>query len=86
MKRPAEAALNAHIALRPKSHKSQKEGIVTSYCKVVNYLVETYETDDVIAEADADMMRFTLPSNKSPAEYAEGLCNKALRCDRVYDE
>lgn len=48
--------------------------------------LETYATDDVIAETGTDMMRFTQPSKKSPAEDEEALWNKAPRCDRVYDE
>lgn len=56
MKHPAASKLNAHMALRSKSDKHQKEGTLTSYCGAVNYLPEAYATDDVIAETDADMM------------------------------
>lgn len=86
MKKPAAAALNSRISLPSKSHRRHKEGTLTTYCEVVNYLLETYATDDVIAETDAEILRFTQPPTKSPTEYAEALWNKALRCDRVYDE
>lgn len=86
MKRPDKASSRVRIALKSELHKRQKEGTVTLYCEAVNYFLETYATDDVIAEADDDMMRFTQPSNKSPTEYTEALWNKGFKRDRVYDE
>lgn len=86
MKRSTAATRNVRLALRSKSRGSQKEYTVSTYCKAVNYSVEMYATDEVNAETDADMMHLTQPSNKSPTEYAEGLWNKALRCNRVYEE
>lgn len=64
IRRSAADALKIGVALRSKSHKHQKEGTVTSYCKAVNCLLETYGTKRVIAETDADMGHFTQPSNK----------------------
>lgn len=86
MKSPAVATLKACIPLHLKSHSGQKEGTVTTYCKAVRFFLETYTNDGVIAEEDADMMSFTQPSNKSPAEYEKVLWNKVLRGDRIYDE
>lgn len=65
MKHRTDAALNDRIAMRSKSHKHQKEGTITFYCKAVNYLLDTCVTDDVIAETYAKMMHFTQPSSKS---------------------
>lgn len=56
MKRPATAALNACITLQPKSHWRQKQGRVTKYFEAVNYLLETYANDNIIAETDAHIM------------------------------
>lgn len=60
---------------------NQKEGRVRSYCDAVNYLLEKYVTDDVIAKPEVDMMRFIQLSNKFATEYAEELWNKALQWD-----
>lgn len=86
IKRTAATLLDARIALQSKSHKRQKEDMVASYCKAIDYLLETYAINDVIAETDADMMHFKQPSNKLLTEYSEALWNNALRSDRVYDE
>lgn len=40
------------------------EGTVKSGCEAVSCLLETYATDDVIAEMDADMIPFAQPSKK----------------------
>lgn len=85
MEHLAVAALSACIAIRSKLHKRQEGGLVTSSCEVVNYLLETYSTDDVIAETDAHMMHLTQPSSKCPTEYSEALRNMALLWDRVYN-
>lgn len=86
LKRPTAAALKDCIALPSKMHRRHKEFTVTSYRKVVNCLLETYATDDLIGKTDADIMRFPQESNKLPTEYAEALWKKALRCNRFYDE
>lgn len=80
-----DAAPNARMALRPKTNKCQKEGRVTYYCDAINNVLKTYETDDVIAEAESNMMLFTQTSNKSHTEYTEALWNTALQCDMVYE-
>lgn len=66
--------------------KGKKEGTVTWYGKEVNYLLENYVTDDIIAETDASMVRFTQPSNKSLKDYTKALYNKAFGCNRIHDE
>lgn len=77
---------NAWIELILKLHKDEMYCLVASYCEGVNYLLDTYAPDDIIAEAETDMTRFTQPSNKLLTEYAKALWNKELRCDTVYDE
>lgn len=49
-------------------------------------MLETHTTDDILAETDAKIRRFTQLFNKTPIQYAEFLRAKALRCERVYDE
>lgn len=73
IKRSAVVKLNTSIALGYKSSRRQKEGLVNSYCEAVNYLLETYSTNDEIAETDVNMMHFTQPSNKLHTECSEAL-------------
>lgn len=86
MKRPTAAGFNARVIWKSEWHKHQKEGTVTSYCAAVSHFCKTYDKDDIIAETDANMIKFTQSSNESPTEYAEAMWNKALRFDRVYDK
>lgn len=37
----------------------QKEGTLTAYCEVVNYMLKRYATDDEITETDAKIMVVT---------------------------
>lgn len=55
----AAAALKSHIALKPKLHTCQKD-TGALYCEVYNYLLKTYQTDEIVTETDADMTLFTL--------------------------
>lgn len=38
------------------------------YCEVVKYFLETYTTDDVVSETNADIKGFTLLLNKTSIE------------------
>lgn len=62
------------------------EGAITTYYYAVNYLVDTYATDDVTAKTVADMICFTQISNKLPTEYPEAQLNKAVVCDAAHNE
>lgn len=53
---------------------------------MMNYLLETYTTDDVIAEGAVEIPQFTQPSNFALTVYAEDLCSKMIGCNLVYDE
>lgn len=77
MKCPAAVALNERIALKSKSYKSQKEDTESSYCDTVNYLLETYATDYVMANTDPDIMQLAQSSCKSPTEYVSHCVNRA---------
>lgn len=79
-------ALHFPIVLSPKSQKHRKERILTRYSKGINFLLETYVTNDDIAEKDAENLRLTRPSNMTPTEYADVLWNKALLCELAHDK
>lgn len=85
MKDPAKAAV-AHRLCAKEDQNSQKEGKLTIYCQVVNYLLATYAIEDMIAEAEAEIMSFKQPEYVSVVRYLEVLWEKALRCDLVYGE
>lgn len=71
MESTAAAGLNARNALKSKLHKRLNEGTVMVSCEAVNWLLENYPTDDITAETNADMMRITQLSKKSPTECAK---------------
>lgn len=84
MEEPARSSLSMRLS-HPKTGKAGK-GKLTSYSSAVNYLLQTYASDDVIAEAEADLRHFTQTRNITPQEYAVALTLKVLRCGPVYTE
>lgn len=57
IKKPVVAALRA-ITGFTSSRRSREEGKLTSYFQLVNYLFNTYEVDDTIAKAYADIINY----------------------------
>lgn len=82
-KEPAKGALSYRMCATKKSI-THKEGTLTTYCQVVNYLLETSATDDVVSEVDADNMDNKQLENISTECYSQRLWEKALRYGRVY--
>lgn len=70
------------VQLEPRSQK----GKLTSYCEVVNFLLTTYATDDIIAAANMDIMKFEQPAGQSAVGYAQALWTKGLRFGPVNNE
>lgn len=69
LKKQTAAALNSRIALTFKSScKRQKEGTITTYCEIVNYLLETYAIVNVNSETDGEIMRFAQLLKKTAME------------------
>lgn len=64
MKKATKAAWSYCISATEDSN-THKEWILTTYCQYVNYLLETYTTDDVIAEGEAYVMDYKQPENMS---------------------
>lgn len=85
MKMLAAAVLTARLSLKSKSsHHSYKE-VLTTYCQVVNHLLETYPRDDIIAEMDSRVARYIRPSNISPLQFANERWPRKLWCLQVSD-
>lgn len=76
----------SHRVIAENNNSHQQEGKLTTYGKVVNYLLETYTIDDVIAKDEAEITSFKQPAGRTAVRFSEVLCEKELRCGRVYDE
>lgn len=73
-KRTAAVVLTARLSLKPKlSKKNTKEDVLTTYSQVLNQLLETYATDEAIAEVDNNIMRFTQSRNLTRPQFADTL-------------
>ena len=83
MKEPAKSALNARIAPSAARRGPVK---LRTYDQVVNHLIRTYATDDIIADTEADIDSFKQPQNKTASEYADLLHTKTLRAGAVYSD
>lgn len=81
---PAKASLTARLG-RP-HERGSKAGKLTSYCQVVNHLLRTFATDDIIAEAEADLTRCVQTDKMTEAQFEALLWKKALRCGSVFPE
>lgn len=51
-----------------------------------SYLLQTYATNDVIAETDAAWKSYTQPYTMTPTQYAKALVPKSLKFAEVYEE
>lgn len=84
MKKLSRAAPNEIICLYSSTWERQ-EGKLTSYSEVVNYLLATYASDKIIADASMNTMNFKQPAKQSALEYVQELWMKAVRCEPVYN-
>lgn len=55
MKKQTNAAISHHMSAT-EDNDFHEEGKLTTYRQIVNYLLETYGTDHVIFESQADMI------------------------------
>lgn len=54
--------------------------------QVVDYLLQTYITDESIADTKGTITTFTQPPNKTSSQYAEKRKDKLPRCGDVFKE
>ena len=54
--------------------------------QVVNYLLRTYATDEVISREDTKLHRFSQPDGMNETDYAHVRWENVLRFGSVYDE
>lgn len=63
-----------------------KKGQLTLYSDVVDYLLLTYASDDIIAEREAELQKFRQRPRLSEKEHTTALKLKAMSCGAVYNE
>lgn len=88
-KRSPAAASNARSSLKQTSSSNThraKERMLRKYRDVVHSLLQTYDTNDVIADADVALTRYVQPSTISAAQLWKALVTSLLRCGEVYDD
>lgn len=85
IKKPAGATLLARTCLKSFS-RSVEKGRLTSYCQVVNCFLNTYATNDIVAEADVDTIIYKQLQDLNAVDYSQSLLTKDLRSGSVYDE
>lgn len=54
-----------------------QEGNLIAHREVVNSPLATYATEDIIAEADMDIINFKRPAGQSIVEYAQALIDES---------
>lgn len=81
MKKTGGKALTALLSLRARSwHGGVKEGMLTSYVKDENHLLETYATSDTFPKSGKEIGHFNQLTNMSPLHYVHALSMHKLRC------
>ena len=63
-----------------------RDEVLSSYPEVVNYLLRTYATDEIIAEAYSEVTNYIQSTGMSEMEYGDRLWRKALRCGNVFSD
>lgn len=77
LKELAKAALSNYM-MTQNSGQTHFEGKLTTYCQVVNYMLETYTADNVIVEIEPDINRFKQAADMSAVRFSELLWEKVL--------
>ena len=82
----------AHALLQSRLHgntmavDAEQRELLETYAEVVNFLLRTYATDEVISEAVGDVTSFRQSSNMTEEAYSNQLWDKALRCGTVFSD
>lgn len=85
MKDSVKAAL-AHWVCATEDEDLQKKPKLTSFCQILNYLLATYATGDVIAETKTEITKIKQAEYLSAVRYPEVLSEKRLRYGPVNEE
>lgn len=67
-------------------HYIEVQECIYTFVEAVKYLLNSYTTDDVFANASSEIKLFNEFSNRTAIQYAKTLEEKALRCGNAYFE
>lgn len=56
------------------------------YSDVVNFMLITFLTDEVVADAYVDVTHYRQYSSMSDTEFAYKICDKEIRCVKVFSD
>lgn len=84
MKDPVKAAL-VHSVCVTEINDPRKERNLTAHCKIMNYLLSAYATDDAMVQSEAKTTNFKQPKQMSAVGYLEVLWEKYLHFCYVYE-
>ena len=65
---------------------AEQRELLETYAEVINFLLRTYATDEVISEAVGDVTSFRQSSNMTEEVYSTQLLDKTLRCGTVFSD
>lgn len=80
MKNPARAVFLYRMSDIEDSN-TQKQKTLTDYCQVVNYLLETYASNDVFAKAEAEIMNYKQAEHQSRVWFSKTFWDKRKDLD-----
>ena len=75
--------LAGHDKIGKKTRQTEK---LSTYEQVVNFLIQTYVTNEVISEEYNSMMQFRQATNQTETDFADRLWQKAQRSGIVYSD
>lgn len=69
-----------------RKYKPQQECKLTTHCQVLKYLLETSVPDDLIAKAEAEIIKFKQSVGIPAVQYLQYLWEQAPCCRMIYKE
>ena len=82
----AHALLQSRLIGNTMAVDSEQRDMLESYEEVFNFLLRTYATDEIIAEAYTKVVSFRQSSNMTEESYSNQLWDRALRCGTVFSD
>ena len=82
----ADALLQSRLHGNTMTFDAEQHELLETYSEVVNVLLRTYATDEVISKAVGDVTSFRQSSNMTEETYSNQLWDKALRRGTVFSD
>ena len=84
LKGQAGALVKSRLAGQTMAMDSERGELLTCYKELVNFLLHTYATDDVMAETVADVEGLKQSTSMTETGFSDELWRRALRCGTVF--